>query len=152
MEDTNMATHLRVAGSLRRLVIVADNSLIVEAIRIGFRNSGEFNLVGYADAHRTSAERILGAEPDVILLDDLDRFLEKRGHRFCRYADDCNMYVRSKRAAERVKGAMSGVLTSELSLRVNEAKSAVASVTKRPRPGMGSPSHPSTVRKAQTKT
>lgn len=60
-----------------------------------------------------------------IMLDDLDRFLEKRGHRFCRYADDCNVYVRSKRAGERVKAAMSRLITSELSLRVNEAKSAV---------------------------
>jgi group II intron reverse transcriptase/maturase len=60
-----------------------------------------------------------------IMLDGLDRFLEKRGHRFCRYADDCNVYVRSKRAGERVKAAMSRYLTSELSLRVNEAKSAV---------------------------
>jgi DNA-binding NarL/FixJ family response regulator len=73
MEDGWTATHPRVAGRLRRLVIVADNSLIVEAIRIGFRNSGEFNLVGYADGHRTSPERVLGAEPDVILLDDMDR-------------------------------------------------------------------------------
>ena len=38
-----------------------------------------------------------------IMLDDLDRFLERRGHRFCRYADDCNVYVRSRRAGERVK-------------------------------------------------
>lgn len=60
-----------------------------------------------------------------IMLDDLDRFLEKRGHRFCRYADDCNVYVGSKRAGERVKAAMSRFLTNELSLRVNEAKSAV---------------------------
>src|ERR1043166_2426292 len=66
-----------------------------------------------------------------IMLDDLDRFLEKRGHRFCRYADDCNVYVRSKRAAERVKGAMSRFLTTELSLRVNEAKSAVDRVDQR---------------------
>jgi group II intron reverse transcriptase/maturase len=60
-----------------------------------------------------------------IMLDDLDRFLEKRGHRFCRYADDCNVYVRSRRAGERVMTAMRRFLTSELSLRVNEAKSAV---------------------------
>jgi RNA-directed DNA polymerase len=60
-----------------------------------------------------------------IMLDDLDRFLEKRGHRFCRYADDCNVYVRSRRAGERVKAAMTRFLTTELSLRVNEAKSAV---------------------------
>ncbi len=57
----------------RRLVIVADNSLIVEAIRAGFRGSGEFNLVGRADARRTSARTILGAEPDVILLDDMEQ-------------------------------------------------------------------------------
>jgi RNA-directed DNA polymerase len=60
-----------------------------------------------------------------IMLDDLDRLLEKRGHRFCRYADDCNVYVRSKRAGERVKEAMTRFLTAELSLRVNEGKSAV---------------------------
>lgn len=60
-----------------------------------------------------------------IMLDDLDRFLEKRGHRFCRYADDCNVYVRSKRAGERVMGAMVRFLNLELGLRVNEAKSAV---------------------------
>lgn len=60
-----------------------------------------------------------------IMLDDLDRFLEQRGHRFCRYADDCNVYVRSRRAGERVRGAMQRFLTTRLSLRVNEAKSAV---------------------------
>jgi group II intron reverse transcriptase/maturase len=66
-----------------------------------------------------------------IMLDDLDRFLEKRGHRFCRYADDCNVYVRSKRAGERVKEAMTRFLTKELSLRVNEAKSGVDEARKR---------------------
>jgi RNA-directed DNA polymerase len=66
-----------------------------------------------------------------IMLDDLDRFLEKRGHRFCRYADDCNVYVRSKRAGERVRAAMTRFLTDELSLRVNEAKSGVDEARKR---------------------
>jgi DNA-binding NarL/FixJ family response regulator len=60
-------------GIVRRLVIVADNSLIIESIRIGFRESGEFKLVGYADPRRTSAQAILGAEPDAILFDDLGR-------------------------------------------------------------------------------
>ena len=55
----------------RRLVIVADDSLIVQAVRIAFRQSGEFNLVGYANARKTSAQTILGAEPDGILLDDM---------------------------------------------------------------------------------
>lgn len=61
------------AGLLKRIVVVADNSLIVEAIRVGLRKSGEFNLVGYADVRRTSATTILGAEPDVVLLDDMDQ-------------------------------------------------------------------------------
>ena len=63
----------RLATARRRLVIVADNSLIVEAIRIGFRASGEFNLVGYANAHTTAARTILDAQPDAILLDDMDQ-------------------------------------------------------------------------------
>jgi DNA-binding NarL/FixJ family response regulator len=62
----------RPSSALRRLVIVADNSLIVEAIRIGFRASGEFKLVGYANGHTTTARTILGAHPDAILLDDMD--------------------------------------------------------------------------------
>lgn len=66
-----------------------------------------------------------------IMLDDLDRMLERRGHRFCRYADDCNVYVRSRRAGERVMAAMRRFITAELSLRVNEAKSAVERPTKR---------------------
>src|SRR6266853_1856577 len=61
-----------------------------------------------------------------LLLDDLDKELERRGHRFCRYADDCNIYVRSRRAGERVMASASRFLTSKLRLKVNEAKSAVA--------------------------
>jgi len=60
-----------------------------------------------------------------ILLDDLDKELEKRGHRFCRYADDCNVYVKTKRAGERVKDSMKDYLEKVLRLKVNEEKSAV---------------------------
>lgn len=60
-----------------------------------------------------------------ILLTDLDRELERRGHCFCRYADDCNIYVRSKRAGERVLASMTRFLESRLKLRVNPEKSAV---------------------------
>ena len=60
-----------------------------------------------------------------ILLTDLDRELERRGHRFCRYADDCNIYVRSKRAGERVLASMTRFLETRLRLRVNQKKSAV---------------------------
>lgn len=58
---------------MKRLVIAADNSLIVEAIRVGLRKSGEFNLVGHADPRRTSAATIVGAHPNVVLLDDMGR-------------------------------------------------------------------------------
>lgn len=61
-----------------------------------------------------------------IMLDDLDKELARRGHRFCRYADDCNIYVRSRRAGERVMASTSRFLTNKLRLKVNEAKSAVA--------------------------
>jgi RNA-directed DNA polymerase len=61
-----------------------------------------------------------------LVLDDLDKELARRGHRFCRYADDCNIYVRSRRAGERVMASVSRFLTNKLRLKVNEAKSAVA--------------------------
>ncbi len=61
-----------------------------------------------------------------LVLDDLDKELSRRGHRFCRYADDCNIYVRSRRAGERVMASVSRFLTTKLRLAVNEAKSAVA--------------------------
>ena len=60
-----------------------------------------------------------------LLLDRLDKELERRGHRFVRYADDCNIYVRSRRAGERVLQSVSRYLTRRLRLNVNEAKSAV---------------------------
>jgi RNA-directed DNA polymerase len=60
-----------------------------------------------------------------VLLDDLDKELEQRGHAFCRYADDCNIYVRSKRAGERVMASISRFLESRLKLKLNQAKSAV---------------------------
>jgi RNA-directed DNA polymerase len=60
-----------------------------------------------------------------LMLDNLDRELERRGHRFVRYADDCNIYVKSKRAGSRVLRSISRFLESHLKLSVNEAKSAV---------------------------
>jgi group II intron reverse transcriptase/maturase len=62
-----------------------------------------------------------------VLLDEVDKELERRGHAFVRYADDCNVYVRSKRAGERVLAALRRKY-AELRLRVNEQKSAVARV------------------------
>jgi RNA-directed DNA polymerase len=61
-----------------------------------------------------------------LMLDDLDRELEQRGLRFVRYADDCNIYVRSRRAGERVMESITRFITGKLKLKVNESKSAVA--------------------------
>jgi len=61
-----------------------------------------------------------------IMLDDLDKELEKRGHRFVRYADDCNVYVKTERAGQRVMNSVRGFLEKKLKLKVNAKKSAVA--------------------------
>ncbi len=60
-----------------------------------------------------------------ILLDELDKELERRGHKFCRYADDCNVYVRSRRAGERVMASIAKFLDTRLRLKLNEKKSTV---------------------------
>ena len=61
-----------------------------------------------------------------LVLDELDRELERRGHRFVRYADDCNIYVGSERAGQRVMESVTRFITNRLQLKVNQAKSAVA--------------------------
>jgi RNA-directed DNA polymerase len=61
-----------------------------------------------------------------LVLDELDRELTARGHRFVRYADDCNIYVRSERAGQRVMESVKRFITERLKLKVNESKSAVA--------------------------
>src|SRR5262245_12628034 len=66
-----------------------------------------------------------------LLLDDLDKELGRRGHRFCRDADDCNIYVRSRAAGERVLASLTRFLEGELRLRVNREKSAVAKTEER---------------------
>ncbi|XWN52084.1 group II intron reverse transcriptase/maturase [Anoxybacillus flavithermus] len=60
-----------------------------------------------------------------IVLDELDKELEKRGHKFVRYADDCNIYVKSKRAGERTMASVRRFIERKLRLKVNEKKSAV---------------------------
>jgi RNA-directed DNA polymerase len=66
-----------------------------------------------------------------VVLDELDKELVRRGHRFVRYGDDCNIYVKSQRAGERVKDSLTRFITQRLKLRVNEAKSAVDVPAKR---------------------
>jgi len=76
-----------------------------------------------------------------ILLDDLDKELERRGHAFCRYADDCNIYVATKRAGERVMASVTRFLSERLKLTVNTAKSAVDRPWKRTFLGFTMTSH-----------
>ncbi|WP_221274589.1 group II intron reverse transcriptase/maturase [Thaumasiovibrio subtropicus] len=66
-----------------------------------------------------------------IVLDELDKELERRGHKFCRYADDCQIYVRSEEAAHRVKASITEFLEQKLKLTVNREKSAATRVTER---------------------
>jgi RNA-directed DNA polymerase len=61
-----------------------------------------------------------------IMLDDVDKELEKRGHKFCRYADDCNIYVYSQRAGERIMSSIEEFLTKKLKLKINHDKSQVS--------------------------
>jgi RNA-directed DNA polymerase len=76
-----------------------------------------------------------------ILLDDLDQELEKRGHQFCRYADDCNIYVGSRRAGERVMESLTRFLREKLKLTVNLKKSAVDRPWKRKFLGLSMTAH-----------
>ena len=66
-----------------------------------------------------------------ILLDELDKELERRGHKFCRYADDANIYVKSERAGQRVMDSVERFLAERLKLKINREKSAVAEPPKR---------------------
>jgi RNA-directed DNA polymerase len=93
----------------------------------GFLNAGvmENGLVSPA-AEGTPQGGPLSPLLSNLMLDVLDKELEKRGHRFVRYADDCNIYVRSERAGERVMAGVSRFLEQKLKLKVNQGKSAVA--------------------------
>ena len=65
-----------------------------------------------------------------IMLDELDKELEKRGHKFCRFADDCNIYVRTERSGQRVMDSISRFIEKKLKLKVNRGKSSVARVAR----------------------
>ncbi|WP_083761410.1 reverse transcriptase domain-containing protein [Nitrosococcus halophilus] len=69
--------------------------------------------------------RVLSPFLSNVVLDELDQELERRGHYFVRYGDDCNVYVKSQRAGERVMDSLRRFITGRLKLKVNEAKSAV---------------------------
>lgn len=109
---------------------VSDKRLL-KLIR-GYLNSGvmENGLVSPSD-EGTPQGGPLSPLLSNLLLDELDRELERRGHRFARYADDCNIYVRSERAGERVMEVTKEFLKRRLRLKVNEQKSAVGKPSER---------------------
>jgi RNA-directed DNA polymerase len=74
-----------------------------------------------------------------IMLDDLDKELEKRGHKFCRYADDCNIYVYSQKAGERTMSSVEEFLAKRLQLKINHEKSQVSPCSTENIPGIHHP-------------
>ena len=98
---------------------------VLQLIR-GFLKAGAITLAGFEPATEgTPQGSPLSPILSNLLLDELDKELEKRGHRFARYADDCNIYVRSKVAGERVMASVTCYLEKRLRLKLNAAKSAV---------------------------
>lgn len=114
--DVLMARVVRKVGDKRVL------SLIRRYLQAGAMTSGVVSVRSEGTPQGGPLSPLLSN----ILLDDLDKELERRGHRFCRYADDCNIYVRSKAAAERVMASIARFLSRKLRLKVNPEKSAVA--------------------------
>ena len=115
-----------------------DHDILIDRLRRKVPDVGVIRLIraylnaGVCDAGVVSHRRVgtpqggpLSPLLANVLLDEVDRALEQRGHAFCRYADDCNVYVRSRRAGERVM-ALLRRLCGRLRLTVNDAKSAVA--------------------------
>jgi DNA-binding NarL/FixJ family response regulator len=72
-ETVGGTTLFAAAAGMKRLALVADNALILDAVRKGLRDRGMFELIGYVDARRASADAIVGARPDVVLVDDMDQ-------------------------------------------------------------------------------
>ncbi len=97
------------------------NTLILRFLRSGIEHEGKLLITEMGTPQGGPLSPLLAN----LMLDNLDRELEHRGHRFVRYADDCNIHVKSKRAGLRVLRSISLFLSSHLKLSVNEAKSAV---------------------------
>ena len=119
----DQVSHDRLMGQVARRV--ADKRLLT-LIR-AFLNAGvrENGLVGPRVDEGVPQGGPLSPVLSNLVLDEFDRELERRGHRFVRYADDCNVYVGSVRAGQRVMESITHFITTRLKLKVNRAKSAV---------------------------
>jgi RNA-directed DNA polymerase len=117
---------------MSRIAKRVEDKRLLRIIR-AFLNAGimENGLVGPARGEGVPQGGPLSPLLSNLFLDDLDRELERRGHRFVRYADDCNIYVRTERAGHRVMKGIKRYLEKKLKLKVNEKKSAVDKVNKR---------------------
>lgn len=115
---------------MARVARVVKDKKVLKLIR-GYLNSGVMvNGVVMGTEEGTPQGGPLSPLLSNIMLDDLDKELEKRGHKFVRYADDCNIYVKTKRAGERVKVSVKEFLEKKLKLKVNPKKSKVERATK----------------------
>src|SRR5713101_617059 len=123
-------------------LLVAEGNTSAGRRRIA-ESAGATPAESYADVLRAIAP---DAKVDNLVLDELDRELECRGHRFVRYADDCNIYVRSERAGQRVMQSITRFIKQKLKLKVNEAKSAVAQPQERKFLGFSFTADPDTKR------
>ncbi len=147
-QDAVLAAHQHVQNGYRIVVDVdlskffdrVNHDILIDRLRRRVNDAGVIRLVrAYLNAgimdHGVVTERMEGTPQGGplspllanVLLDEVDRELERRGHRFARYADDCNVYVRSQKAGERVMALLRRCY-DRLHLMVNESKSAVGSV------------------------
>jgi RNA-directed DNA polymerase len=115
---------------LARVARVAKDKRVLKLIRAYLESGVMVNGVVMDTEEGTPQGGPLSPLLSNIMLDDLDKELERRGHKFVRYADDCNIYVKTRRAGERVMGSVVEFLEGKLKLRVNRQKSKVDRASK----------------------
>lgn len=115
---------------MARVVRVVKDKRVLKLIRSYLNSGAMVNGVVLDTEEGTPQGGPLSPLLSNILLDDLDKELEKRGHKFVRYADDCNIYVKTQRAGERVMESVKAFLEKELKLKVNPKKSKVDRATR----------------------
>ena len=115
---------------MARVVRVVKDKRVLKLIRAYLESGVMINGVVRETEEGTPQGGPLSPLLSNIMLNDLDKELEERGHKFVRYADDCNIYVKTQRAGERVLEGVKQYLEKKLKLRVNQKKSKVEKVTK----------------------